>query len=1056
MPGELGNCLAGPRREPLQPARARTSSSTRPARRRWRRWTRRSRAWSSASSTPSSPAASTATWASSTFIKFCAIGALSATGTRPYADGADGFVMGEGAGLFVLKRLADAERDGDRIYAVVRGIGRRRATARARASPRPTRSASSWRSSAPGATPASRPRRARWSRATGRRPASATSSSVNSLGEAFAGAGLAPGSVALGSVKSNIGHLKAAAGAAGMLKTALALHDKVLPPSLELRAARTRTSTGRPSPFAVNTELRDWEVADGATRVAGVSAFGFGGTNFHVVMEEHVPGRLTNGNGHATIAVPVDVPAASRRRHRRAAAAAGRATAAAARRARRSARPTRPGSPTSCARRWPRRARAATAARARRARRAARARAARHRLRRRRRTGRQGRAALNALESGNPAAWKALRGRGIFRGSGAPGKVAFLYTGQGSQYANMLAELRRDRADRRRRLRRGRRDHAAAARRAARCRTSSSSTRRRALAEAEAQLRAHRDHAARGADRRHRAHAPARPPTASSPTSSWATRSASTARWSPPASLSFEAALEAVSARGREMAEPRASRTRARWPPSWRRSTEVERDRRRRSTATSCSRTSTPPTRSCSAARPRRSSRAVALLVERGHDAIPLPVSHAFHTEIVAPASEPLRATLQRLDAVAAADPDRRQRRRRVLPVRARRRGADAGHPRRARSPRRCSSSRACTRSTTRARASSSRSVPSARCRASPPTCSGRRGAEPGHQPPEGGDSRRSTGAVRPVAAGLGSGSAASRRRRAERRDRSRSRRAAPAPRPRRRRRLGELGRLFAEFVERGRALMGAAASERATEPVVITGAAARAAGHRAAVRRRATSRACSHGEQVIDVDPGAAAPRDADKHITRLVKGDDGSARFETIDDPADVIKLAGARRRVRPRRGVRHRRRPPRGARARDAAGDRRRHRRAARRRHPARPALQGHDARAPAARPLAAARRAARRHRRDLRLRLPRPRATSPPRSTRSGPSASKRRARWRTLRARCSTHGDAGTRSRRGRPAHPRRSSATLEQRAVPASTAASCSACSPWATPSSPS
>ena len=57
------------------------------------------------------------------FVKFCKIGALSATGTRPYADGADGFVMGEGAAVFVLKRLADAERDGDRIYAVLRGIG---------------------------------------------------------------------------------------------------------------------------------------------------------------------------------------------------------------------------------------------------------------------------------------------------------------------------------------------------------------------------------------------------------------------------------------------------------------------------------------------------------------------------------------------------------------------------------------------------------------------------------------------------------------------------------------------------------------------------------------------------------------------------------------------------------------------------------------------------------------------------------------------------------------------------------------------------------------------
>ncbi len=59
----------------------------------------------------------------SSFIKFCKIGALSATGTRPYAEGADGFVMGEGAAIFVLKRLADAERDSDKIYAVLRGMG---------------------------------------------------------------------------------------------------------------------------------------------------------------------------------------------------------------------------------------------------------------------------------------------------------------------------------------------------------------------------------------------------------------------------------------------------------------------------------------------------------------------------------------------------------------------------------------------------------------------------------------------------------------------------------------------------------------------------------------------------------------------------------------------------------------------------------------------------------------------------------------------------------------------------------------------------------------------
>ena len=54
----------------------------------------------------------------SSYIKFCKIGALSATGTRPYAEGADGFVMGEGTAIFLIKRLADAERDGDNIYAV--------------------------------------------------------------------------------------------------------------------------------------------------------------------------------------------------------------------------------------------------------------------------------------------------------------------------------------------------------------------------------------------------------------------------------------------------------------------------------------------------------------------------------------------------------------------------------------------------------------------------------------------------------------------------------------------------------------------------------------------------------------------------------------------------------------------------------------------------------------------------------------------------------------------------------------------------------------------------
>ena len=89
-----------------------------------------------------------------------------------------------------------------------------------------------------------------------------------------------------------------------MLKAALALHDKVLPPSLHCEHPSPDIDFAH-SPLYVNTELKPWEVPADATRRVGVSAFGFGGTNFHMVMEEHIPGRL-NGNGKRSIAVPVN------------------------------------------------------------------------------------------------------------------------------------------------------------------------------------------------------------------------------------------------------------------------------------------------------------------------------------------------------------------------------------------------------------------------------------------------------------------------------------------------------------------------------------------------------------------------------------------------------------------------------------------------------------------------------------------------------------------------------------------------------------------------------
>lgn len=226
------------------------------------------------------------------FVKFSKIGALSPDGSRPYADGANGFVMGEGGAVFLLKRLEDAERDGDRIYAVVRGIG----------------SSSDGKGkgiTAPNPLGQQRAIERAWQDAA-LSPATAslfeghgTSTRVGDVAETssmaaiFAGLGVPPGSIALGSVKSNIGHLKAAAGAAGMLKMVFALHEQVLPPSVNFDRPNPNIDFAH-LPFYVNTQAVPWaQPKAGHPRRAGISSFGFGGTNFHVIVEEYLPGVLT-------------------------------------------------------------------------------------------------------------------------------------------------------------------------------------------------------------------------------------------------------------------------------------------------------------------------------------------------------------------------------------------------------------------------------------------------------------------------------------------------------------------------------------------------------------------------------------------------------------------------------------------------------------------------------------------------------------------------------------------------------------------------------------------
>ena len=594
-----------------------------------------------------------------TFVKFCAIGALSATGTRPYADGADGFVMGEGAGA--VRAQAPRRRRARRRPHLRRRARRRRlaATARARASPRPTRSASSfaieraWRNA--GLSPAECTLIEGHGTSTARRR---RRSSSNSLAEAFAGAGLRAGldRARLGQVEH-----RPPQGRGGRGRACSRPRSRCT-----TRCCRRASTSSGPnpnldwsgSPFAVNTELRDWEVARRRARASPASARSASAAPTSTwCMEEYVPGRLQRQRP------PLD--RACRRRLRRPwqpRRADGRVAAPASARGRPGKPPLRGALVLGAADEAGARQRAAHAlAEARQgrhldprrpARRAARARADRDRLRRRRRAGREGRAgARRALRVGQPGGVDgAARARHLPRQrrararsrSSTPARARSTRTCSPTCAGRepVVADLF-DEADAIMR---------AAARGPPRCRTSSSPTRRRgAMAQAEEELR--RTEITQPAvltvdialtrllgRLRHRArlgHGPL-------------------ARRVRRAGRRRRRCLRRR-ARGRQRPRARDGEPAGRRPGRDGRRAGAARggraSRRRRSTATSCSPTSTRPTRSCSAAPPRRSSSAVAALQERGHDAIPLPVSHAFHTEIVAPASVPLRATLQRLGA---------------------------------------------------------------------------------------------------------------------------------------------------------------------------------------------------------------------------------------------------------------------------------------------------------------------------------------------------------------------------------------------------------------------
>ena len=221
------------------------------------------------------------------FLAFSKTQALSPRGeSRCLDESADGIVISEGFGVVVLKRLADAERDGDRIYAVVRAVaGSSDGKAKGMTAPRAEGQLRALRRAYEAADVSPATVELFEAHATG--TAAGDQEELRALNDLLMEARTPAKRCAVGSVKSMIGHTKCTAGIASTIKMALALHHGILPPTLGVEKPHAEILS-EDSPLYANTETRPWiRPANKGPRRAAVSAMGFGGTNFHAVLEEY-------------------------------------------------------------------------------------------------------------------------------------------------------------------------------------------------------------------------------------------------------------------------------------------------------------------------------------------------------------------------------------------------------------------------------------------------------------------------------------------------------------------------------------------------------------------------------------------------------------------------------------------------------------------------------------------------------------------------------------------------------------------------------------------------
>ncbi len=238
------------------------------------------------------------------YAVFCALGALSPQGQlAPFSDGASGTLLGEGGGVVVLQRLPDALAQGRRIYAVIREVGqasdgRGKGVMAPNVAGETLAMARAYRQS--GVDPAT----VALLEAHGTGIPLGDTTELQAIRQVFGPRARRP-TVALGAVKANVGHCIPAAGMAGLLKVALALHQRVLPPTI---CATPRRDWAADAPVYLNTAPRPWIQGRGPRR-AGVNAFGFGGINTHVLLEEWRESPFVPAPPAAAVIPPQDAPA---------------------------------------------------------------------------------------------------------------------------------------------------------------------------------------------------------------------------------------------------------------------------------------------------------------------------------------------------------------------------------------------------------------------------------------------------------------------------------------------------------------------------------------------------------------------------------------------------------------------------------------------------------------------------------------------------------------------------------------------------------------------------